>query len=83
MTHKAKIHIVKDEPELEVKPIGDAPDNVPLDEIHKYTQEQLIGRPAEQKANRILFDFPKAIITNEPPKSVFKRMVSLTQYFKK
>lgn len=70
MPVKAKLELVKPESEVDTS-------------IDFKTIEELIGRPAEQKANRVLYDFPKAIVTNQPKRSVFKRMLSLSQYFKK
>lgn len=80
MAQKAKLEIVKQEPEV-VKPeiIGDAPDNVALDEIHKYTMQQLVGsgRHVKEMANRIIFSFPDAKVECKKPRSVFNRMVQL------
>lgn len=66
MAQKAKLEIVQQEPEVEVR-------------IDFQTIDQLIGRPAGQKANRIIFDFPDAKVEFKKPNSVFKRMLELAK----
>lgn len=71
MTQKAKLEIVKQEEEV-VKQEPEAEVRIDFQTI-----DQLIGRPAEQKANRIIFKFPDAKVECKKPNSVFKRMLEL------
>ena len=73
-----KLQAIRNEQETDEKPVV-VPENITLEEIHKYTIEQLVGRPIAPDNRRIIFDFPDAKIDLKPSRFVFKRMMELVK----
>ncbi len=62
---------------LQVVEGNQEPVDLSLNKLDKLSIEGIIGRPPQQTAKRVIYDFPVELAANEPPKTLWKRMVEL------